>query len=51
MGLVFSQAPEFKLLTGVDPMSDAYVQAHADAVVRLLLGAPAERTRKKPTRS
>jgi len=50
MGLVFSQAPEFKLLTGVDPMSDAYVQAHADAVVRLLLGSPAERTRKKPTR-
>ena len=49
MGLVFSQAPEFRLLTGVDPMSDAYVEAHADAVVRLLLG-PSDPQRERRAR-
>ncbi len=36
-GLVFSQAPECKYVTGVDPTSDAFAAAHADALVRLLL--------------
>jgi AcrR family transcriptional regulator len=38
-GLVFSQAPECAYLTGVDPTDDAFATAHADALVRLLLGA------------
>lgn len=37
-GLVFSQAPECRYLTGVDPTSEAFAAAHADALVRLLLG-------------
>jgi hypothetical protein len=37
-GLVFSQAPECRRLFGVDPSDPAFVRAHADAVVRLLLG-------------
>ncbi|MDJ0866232.1 MAG: TetR/AcrR family transcriptional regulator [Myxococcota bacterium] len=37
-GLAFSQAPECLLLTGVDPRDEQFVEAHADAVVRLLLG-------------
>lgn len=37
-GLVFSQAPECAYLTGVDPTDDAFAAAHAEALVRLLLG-------------
>jgi AcrR family transcriptional regulator len=37
-GLVFSQAPECLYLTGVDPTDESFAAAHADAVVRLLLG-------------
>jgi AcrR family transcriptional regulator len=37
-GLVFSQAAECRYLTGVDPTSEAFAEAHADALVRLLLG-------------
>lgn len=37
-GLVFSQAPECAYVTGVDPTDERFARAHADAVVRLLLG-------------
>jgi AcrR family transcriptional regulator len=41
-GLLFSQAPECAYVTGVDPASEGFAEAHADAVVRMLLGpAPA----------
>jgi hypothetical protein len=39
-GLLFSQAPECRYLTGVDPTDPAVADAHADALVRLLLGPP-----------
>jgi len=37
-GLLFSQAPECEYVTGIDPTVEAVAEAHADAVVRLLLG-------------
>jgi len=37
-GLLFSQAPECKYVTGIDPTDAAVAEAHADALVRLLLG-------------
>jgi AcrR family transcriptional regulator len=37
-GLLFSQAPECAYLLGVDPTAESFAEAHADAVVRLLLG-------------
>lgn len=38
VGMIFSQAPECKRLTGVDPTTDdATIRAHADAVVALFL--------------
>jgi AcrR family transcriptional regulator len=37
-GLLFSQAPECAYLTGVDPTAEGFADAHADALVRLLLG-------------
>jgi AcrR family transcriptional regulator len=37
-GLLFSQAPECAYVTGVDPTSESFAEAHADAVVRMLLG-------------
>jgi len=37
-GLLFSQAPECKYMTGIDPTDPAVADAHADALVRLLLG-------------
>ncbi len=37
-GLLFSQAPECAYLTGVDPTAEGFAAAHADAVVRILLG-------------
>ncbi|MDX1649629.1 MAG: TetR/AcrR family transcriptional regulator [Myxococcota bacterium] len=40
VGLVFHQAPECRRLAGVDPEGDAFVDAHADAVIHLLLGPP-----------
>jgi AcrR family transcriptional regulator len=40
-GLIFSQAPECRYLMGVDPADEAVAEAHADALVRLLLGPPA----------
>ncbi len=40
-GLIFSQAPECRFINGIDPTEEAHVAAHADAVVRLLLGPEA----------
>jgi len=37
-GLAFSQAPECAYLTGVDPTTASFAEAHADALVALLLG-------------
>lgn len=37
-GLLFSQAPECAYLLGVDPTAESFAEAHADAVVLLLLG-------------
>ncbi len=42
VGLIFHQAPECRRLTGLDPMDDAVVEAHADAVVGLLVGPVAD---------
>jgi AcrR family transcriptional regulator len=43
IGMIFSQAPECRRITGVDPTaSEAVIEAHADAVARLLL-EPSER--------
>ena len=36
-GLLFSQAPECRHIMGIDPSDEAFVEAHADAVIRLLL--------------
>lgn len=36
--LVYVNAPEARRLTDVDPMSDAFVERHADAVVTMILG-------------
>ncbi len=39
IGMIFSQAPECRRITGVDPTaSEAVIEAHAEAVARLLLG-------------
>jgi hypothetical protein len=37
-GLLFSQAPECVYVTGVDPTDPAFADAHADALVHILLG-------------
>jgi TetR/AcrR family transcriptional regulator len=55
-GLAFSQAPECAYLTGIDPTSDAFAEAHADALVALLLAAAtarpvAARPRSRPKRT
>jgi AcrR family transcriptional regulator len=42
-GLLFSQAPECLYVTGVDPTAEGFVEAHADALVRILLGPSANR--------
>lgn len=38
VGIFFHQAEECRRLTGVDPLSPEAIEAHADAVVHLLLG-------------
>jgi len=38
-GLIFSQAPECKYITGVDPTDSTFAEQHADAVVQLLIGS------------
>jgi len=37
-GLIFSQAPECRRVTGIDPTEPAFADAHADAVIALLTG-------------
>ena len=37
---MFVLAPECRRLSGLDPSDDAVVEAHADAVCRLLFGSP-----------
>jgi AcrR family transcriptional regulator len=37
-GLIFSQAPECKYMMGVDPADESVAEAHADALIRVLLG-------------
>jgi AcrR family transcriptional regulator len=49
-GLVFSQAPECRYVTGIDPTDPAFAEQHADAVLQLLIGRnvrvrPARRAR------
>jgi hypothetical protein len=39
-GLLFSQAPECRYVMGIDPADEAVAEAHADALVRLLLTGP-----------
>lgn len=47
-GLLFSQGPECAYVTGVDPTTEAFAEAHADALVWILLGParPAGRARR-----
>ncbi len=37
-GLFFSQAPECRYVTGIDPTDETVAEAHADALVRMFLG-------------
>jgi len=46
-GLVFSQAPECRYLTGVDPTDPKFAERHADAVVALVRTAVAPRRRRR----
>jgi TetR/AcrR family transcriptional regulator len=39
-GLIFSQAPECREVTGVDPLDERAIAAHEDAIVTLLFGSP-----------
>jgi AcrR family transcriptional regulator len=41
-GLIFSQAPECREVTGVNPLDERAIAAHEDAIVALLLGTPAD---------
>ena len=38
VGIIFHQAEECRRLTGIDPMEQAEIDAHADAVIHLLVG-------------
>jgi hypothetical protein len=38
--MIFSQAPECRRITGVDPTAPEVVEAHATAVARLVLEPP-----------
>ena len=40
-GLIFSQGPECRRVSGVDPTDPEFAEAHADTIVRLLVGAGA----------
>ena len=46
-GLIFSQRPECRRITGVDPTDPAFAEAHADAIVRLLVEGDATRRAKR----
>lgn len=45
-GLIFSQRAECRRITGVDPTEPAFAEAHADALLRLLLGGAEGRGRQ-----
>ncbi|MGO9453042.1 MAG: TetR family transcriptional regulator [Candidatus Binataceae bacterium] len=50
-GLIFSQAPECRYLTGVDPTDPEFAEQHAQAVLQLLMGSgtrSAQPRRKRP---
>lgn len=49
VALIFHQAPECRRMTGRDPMDDAVVEAHAEALVRLFLGNDPSRNQGNPT--
>ena len=46
-GLIFSQRPECRRITGVDPTDPAFAEAHADAIVRLLIASDVTRRAKR----
>jgi AcrR family transcriptional regulator len=52
-GLIFSQAPECRYISGVDPTDPEFAERHADALIQLLTGrskrSPQPR-RKRPAR-
>ncbi len=48
VGLVFHQSAECRLLTGRDPSDEAFVEAHAEAVLHLFLG-PAPDDEENPS--
>lgn len=49
VALIFHQAPECRRMTGRDPMDDAVVEAHAEALVRLFLGNDPSQNQENPT--
>ncbi len=46
-GLVFSQAPECKYLTGVDPTAPGFAAQHAEALLQLLTGGGKRRAARR----
>jgi AcrR family transcriptional regulator len=50
-GLLFSQAPECRRITGIDPTEPAFAEAHADAVIRMLTAAAAVSPSAGPSRA
>ena len=48
-GLIFSQRPECRRIAGVDPTDPAFAEAHADAILRLLVdrGATTQPSRRR----
>jgi len=49
-GLIFSQGPECRRITGVDPTDPSFAEAHADAILRLLVDADATRRTRRTKR-
>jgi AcrR family transcriptional regulator len=49
-GLVFSQAPECRYLTGVDPTDPEFAERHADALMDLLTGRITRSPRRRQGR-
>lgn len=54
-GLIFSQAPECKYITGVDPTEPEFAERHADTLIGLLMGgserSPSVQPARKQSRS